>query len=83
MSPAMIERALRTASPCAARASGRTMPSPSVFDLYLPRATEISWDQVASAGISGTLSAASNPFGKVNPKGIYHVRVPGSGRPSM
>ena len=54
----------------------RPMPSPGVFDLYLRRATEIPWHAVASGGISGVLSAGSNPYGAANDEGIYHVRVP-------
>ena len=53
------------------------MPSATVFDLYLARATEIPWQKIAAAGgISGVLIAANNPYGNANAEGIYHVRVP-------
>jgi hypothetical protein len=56
-------------------AAVRQMPSPGLFDLYLPRATEIPWAKV-SGGINGVLSAGNNPYGALNARGIYHVRVP-------
>jgi hypothetical protein len=56
-------------------AAVRQMPSPGLFDLYLPRATEIPWANV-SAGMSGVLSAGNNRYGALNARGIYHVRVP-------
>ena len=51
------------------------MPSSSLFDLYLPRATEIPWLNV-TAGIRGLLAPGVNPYGPTSAQGIYHVRVP-------
>jgi len=53
----------------------RQMPSASLFDLYLPRATEIPWLKV-TAGIRGLLAPGVNPYGAASAQGIYHVRVP-------
>ncbi len=60
----------------------KEMPAASVFDdIYLPMATEIPYDLLPRRGanrkLTGTLSAAANPFaGFANPNGVYHVVVP-------
>lgn len=57
--------------------AAKTMPSSGVFGDYLAMATEIPYANIPSHTITGVvLSPAANPYGAVNPKGVYHVRVP-------
>jgi hypothetical protein len=54
----------------------RVMPSSSVYDTYLPLATDIPFNDIPLAQISGkVLSAASNPYGTANAQGIYKISV--------
>lgn len=58
-------------------ASTRRMPSPTVFDSYLSRATPIAWESLSSGTMSAPiLSATINPWGTANPEGIYVVTIP-------
>jgi len=57
--------------------AAKTMPSSGVFGDYLAMATEIPYANISARTITGVvLSPAANPYGPVNPKGVYHVRVP-------
>lgn len=60
-------------------APAKAMPAPSVFDLYAAMATRISSSAASSGTLSsGDLSAVNNPYGAVNPDGIYILRLPDS-----
>jgi hypothetical protein len=55
---------------------GRTMPPSSVYDTYLAMATDIPYNNLPLAQISGkVLSAGANPFGSVNAQGIYKIDI--------
>lgn len=58
----------------------KPMPSQSVFDLYLARATTIDFWSINSNAFDGKiLSATSNPWGTPNPEGIYYIKIPWRG----
>lgn len=54
----------------------KRMPSASVFDSLLQRATTISYAAIGGKLEKCLLSAGSNPFGAANPEGIYSIVVP-------
>ena len=55
----------------------KSMPSTSLYDTYLARATTISYYSLSSGKIDRVvLSPASNPYGSANSEGIYYVSVP-------
>jgi hypothetical protein len=57
--------------------AAKAMPSPNVFDDYLATATEIPFASLSGGAIqNAVLSPAANPYGSVNAKGVYHIRVP-------
>jgi len=57
--------------------AAKVMPPSSVFAEYLALATDIPYASVGSGTIQSVLlSPATNPYGSVNPKGVYHIRVP-------
>lgn len=60
-------------------AAAKPMPSATVFDTYKARATVIPSSVVSSSDLlPGVLSASSNPYGAVNPDGIYYILLPDS-----
>ncbi len=55
----------------------KPMPSTSLYDTYLARATTISYYSLSSGTMGGVvLSPASNPYGSANSEGIYYISVP-------
>ncbi|MCM2374805.1 hypothetical protein [Aporhodopirellula aestuarii] len=65
----------------------RTLPSPDVWDTYLALATPIPYTNFPVIDTSPNqrviarelLSGNVNPFGSLNPEGIYYVQIPSGG----
>ena len=74
---APIPLILGTVDGAARTVAAKAMPSPGVFDDYLAAATEIPFANLPGRAIQdAVLSPAANPYGSVNAKGVYHIRVP-------
>lgn len=59
--------------------TARTMPDPDVIARYVAQATPIAHNALNSGRIHRTLlSGATNPFGAVNPRGIYSIDCGGN-----
>ncbi len=55
----------------------KTMPSAGIYNVYLAKATAMSWTSFNAGSSAGAcITPTNNPFGSTNPEGIYSLAIP-------